>query len=145
MPACHICTARKKSYSVSYVALGGLHELAAAGSPGWLVLVAWETNAAALNPFIISHPPTNTSHNPPGSSETRPRPDPMSSAIIPQQMIAYPTRPQTAIPRSPLNFLSCLQLLSLPERRSYAPSLLFELSPSMGWKITIGNARLVHA
>ena len=51
---------------------------------------------AGVNPFTISHTAMNTSHRPPGIEEARPRPEPMTSEIIPQKMIAYPTRPQIA-------------------------------------------------
>src|ERR1044071_2527261 len=61
-----------------------------------LIPVLSEAMTGELNPLVISHTPTNTSHSPPGMEERSPRPDPMTADNIPTKMVAYPTRPQTA-------------------------------------------------
>jgi hypothetical protein len=87
-----------------FIYIEAIHEFAGFGDvrscfAGLLVLVAWESNAEGLNPLTINHTPTNTSHKPPGREETKLRFDPRTPDNIPQKMMAYPTRPQTAIQR----------------------------------------------
>ena len=84
-----------------YFVLGTIREFVGShydtsGSVFTLELVDLGRNEEELNPLAISHTPMNTSQRPPGSEETRPRPDPMTSDNIPKRMIAYPIRPQTA-------------------------------------------------